>query len=129
MMRIGELSKRTGFSRDAIRLYERQGLITAHEREAGNNYKSYPETAAITLDVIKDAREAGISLADLSVLLSQLAAADNDDMDGDAFLANKINEVRQRIESSQRFLQTLLDARAALAIAHLPKNPGDPEIR
>ncbi len=117
-MRIGELAKRTGLSRDAIRFYEREGLITAStSREASNNYKDYPEDAVMTLEVIRDAQSAGMSIADLAILLSQLSAEAGEDFDGDAFLATKIAEVEARIEGSERFLKTLKDTRAALAIA------------
>ena len=79
-MRIGELSRRTGFSRDAIRFYERQGLIAAQEnREETNNYKSYPEDAVMTLEVVRDAQAAGLSIGDLAIFLSQLAAEDAED--------------------------------------------------
>ena len=119
-MRIGELSKRTGFSRDAIRFYEREGLIQAEGvREAGNNYKSYGPDAVMTLEVVKDAQAAGLSVADLSILLTQLAAEDAEDFDGDAFLAAKIAEVEARIEASRRFLVTLEETREALKIAPL----------
>lgn len=117
-MRIGELSRRSGFSRDAIRFYEKQGLIAAEEnREETSNYKSYPEDAVMTLEVVRDAQSAGMSIGDLSVLLSQLAAESGDDFDGDAFLAAKIGEVEARIAASERFLQTLRETRHALAIA------------
>ncbi|MGC3939093.1 MerR family transcriptional regulator [Roseobacter sp. EG26] len=116
-MRIGELSKRSGFSRDAIRLYEKQGLIPVCGREGGNNYKTYPEEAIMTLEVVRDAQAAGVSIGDLAILLSQLDAADGDDLDGDAFLASKIEEVQARIDASLRFLKTLEDTRQALAIA------------
>ncbi len=117
-MRIGELAKRTGLSRDTIRFYERQGLIRAEEnRELSNNYKSYPEDAVLTLDVVRDAQSAGLSLTDLTVFMSQLVAEDAEDFDGDAFLAAKIAEVEARISASKRFLKTLKDTRHALAIA------------
>ena len=119
-MRIGELSKRTGFSRDAIRFYEREGLIRAESaREAGNNYKSYGPDAVMTLEVVKDAQAAGMSVADLSILLTQLAAEDAEDFDGDAFLDAKIAEVEERIEASRRFLEILNETREALKVAHL----------
>ncbi len=119
-MRIGELAKQTGFSRDAIRFYEREGLIRAESaREAGNNYKSYGPDAAMTLEVVKDAQAAGMSVADLSILLTQLAAEDAEDFDGDAFLAAKITEVEARIAASQRFLEVLNETRKSLKVAHL----------
>lgn len=119
-MRIGELAKRTGFSRDTIRFYERNGLIQADAREGDNNYKSYSEAAVEALEVVRDAQAAGMSVGDLSILISQLTAEDSDDFDGDAFLSRKIAEVEGRIEASRRFLETLKQTRKALAIAHLP---------
>ena len=117
-MRIGELSRRTGFSRDAIRFYEKNGLLEAYEsREKTSNYKSYPEDAILTLEVIRDAQAAGMSIGDLSIFLSQLVAEVDGDFDGDAFLASKIEEVEARITASERFLQTLRETRHALAIA------------
>ncbi len=114
-MRIGELSRRVGVSRDAIRLYERRGLITSRTDDAGaNNYRIYPEDAVLTVELIRDAQAAGVTLADLSILIGQLSAADGDDFDGDAFLRDKIAEVEARIAQSQRFLETLKTTRQAL---------------
>lgn len=118
-MRIGELSKRSGFSRDTIRLYERSGLIGSQSREANNNYKDYPDSALITLEVVRDAQSAGISISDLSLLLRQLECADPLDFDGDAFLAKKIEEVQSRIEAATRFLEMLLQARDGFEAAAL----------
>lgn len=116
-MRIGELSKRTGFSRDAIRFYERSGLFQAHAREVGNNYKDYPDSAIFALEIVRDAQAAGMSIEDLTLFLKQLDAHDNDHFDGDEFLAKKIQEIETRIAASKRFLKTLKQTRQALAKA------------
>ena len=71
----------------------------------------------MTLEVVRDAQAAGLTLTDLTVFMSQLAAEDAEDFDGDAFLAAKIEEVGARISASKRFLKTLKDTRYALAIA------------
>ena len=113
-MRIGELARLSGVSRDSIRFYERQGLISATEREGENNYKSYPDDAVMTLEVIRDAQAAGLSIGDLSIFLSQLGAENCEDFDGDTFLAEKIAEVEARLEGSRRFLDILMETRAAL---------------
>ncbi len=118
-MRIGQLAKQTGFSRDAIRFYEKQGLLTATAREGDNNYKSYQEDALLTLQVIRDAQAAGMSIGDLSIFLSQLNAEDSEAFDGDAFLASKIAEVEARLASTSRFLDTLRQTRDALRRAPL----------
>ena len=116
-MRIGELSKRSGFSRDAIRFYERSGLFQASAREVENNYKDYPESAVFALEIVRDAQAAGMTIEDLTMFLNQLDAQDSENFDGDAFLAQKIEEVEKRIEASSRFLNTLKQARVALEYA------------
>lgn len=41
-MLIGELSKKTGLSKDTIRFYEKLGLIAASDRQPGTKlYKEY----------------------------------------------------------------------------------------
>ncbi|MCR9236322.1 MAG: MerR family transcriptional regulator [Alphaproteobacteria bacterium] len=116
-MRIGELSKKAGVSRDTIRFYEKQGLLQCQAREAENNYKSYPEDAIMTIAVIRDAQAAGMSIGDLTVFLSQLYAAYGDGFDGDAFLKEKIQETEERVAASARFLEVLKQTRTALKIA------------
>ena len=116
-MRIGELSKRADVSRDTIRFYERHGLIqSAVNPGASNSYRIYPEDAVLTLEVIRDAQAAGLSISDITLFLSQFMSQ-NDAADGDAFLDAKIAEVSQRLEAGHRFLQTLEQTRSALARA------------
>ncbi|MEP1696658.1 MAG: MerR family transcriptional regulator [Paracoccaceae bacterium] len=116
-MRIGELAKKSGVSRDTIRFYEKQGLLQCEAREAENNYKSYPEDAVMTIAVIRDAQEAGMSIGDLTVFLSQLHTAYVGDFDGFIFLDKKIRETEERIAASERFLNVLQKTRSALEIA------------
>ena len=115
-MRIGELAKRSGVSRDTLRFYERQGLIrSAPGPDATNSYRDYPDEALITLEQIADAQAAGISIADLAILLGQLEAADPETFDAEAFLQERIDEVQARIGRAERFLDSLKRAKAALA--------------
>ena len=115
-MRIGELARRSGLSRDTLRFYERQGLIRSGPGpDNTNSYRDYPEDALITLEQIADAQAAGISIAELVMLLGQLDAADPDSFDGEAFLQDRIDEVEARIARAERFLDSLKQAKAALA--------------
>ncbi|WP_171181559.1 MerR family transcriptional regulator [Ruegeria sp. HKCCD8929] len=123
-MRIGELARRSGLSRDTLRFYERQGLIaSAPGAEATNSYRDYPEEALIALEQIADAQAAGMSIADLAILLGQLEAADPDSFDGEAFLQERIEEVEARIERAERFLDSLRQAKAALAAPPVRRGP------
>lgn len=72
-MRIGELSARSGLTRDTIRFYERNGLLTsAPGEEATNNYRDYSEHTLMLLQFLHGAREAGLSIADLRELSEAL---------------------------------------------------------
>ncbi|KIN79553.1 MerR family transcriptional regulator [Sulfitobacter mediterraneus] len=114
-MRIGELAKRAKVSRDTIRFYERHGLIRSGvDPEAGNSYRIYPEDAVLTLDVIRDAQAAGLSIADISMFLAQFMAQSPEAEAGQGFLEAKIVEVRARQEAGARFLQMLEQTKAAL---------------
>ena len=115
-MRIGELSKQSGLSRDTIRFYERRGLIASVPETGGSNsYRDYPDDLLAALAWIKEAQDAGLTLDDLTVLMRQLAEFDtDDDFDGIAFLDEKIGEVETRIKRSRKFLATLRQTRSAL---------------
>jgi MerR family copper efflux transcriptional regulator len=69
-MLIGQLSKRTGFSKDTIRYYEKIGLIILPKRSRmDNNYKDYPEELVYTLNAIRKYKELGFTLEEIRELL------------------------------------------------------------
>lgn len=67
-MKIGELSKLTGLTTSRIRFYEKAGLIKAVTRQA-NGYRTYPQEAAVILEIIDSAQRAGFSLEQVRHLL------------------------------------------------------------
>lgn len=117
-MRIGELAKQSSVSRDTIRLYERHGLISSRPSSSpSNNYRIYPDDAALTLDLIREAKAAGFTLAELRQFIATLENAADPDFDSDAFLDRKISEVECTIAQSRRFLRTLRQTKDALNVA------------
>lgn len=72
-MLIGELSGRCGFSRDTIRFYEKQGLISIGRKERRfNNYKEYSEETLQRLMSIKLIKSFGFTLNEASELLDMI---------------------------------------------------------
>lgn len=102
-MLIGELSKATGFSRDTIRFYEKQGLIKlSRKNRKANNYKDYPEEVLKKLLTIKRLKGYGFTLnesSDLIVLMEENMAdcyTVNEKVTGKVkAIEEKINELTQ----------------------------------
>jgi len=113
-MRIGELSRRTGLSRDTIRFYERHGLIASTpSTESSNDYRDYPEELIEQLDMIMQAREAGLGIADLQTLTRFLDDPASG-FDAKDFLDGKIAEVEHTIRQARKLLMLLKQTRQAL---------------
>lgn len=116
VMRIGEVSARSGLSRDTIRFYERNGLINSTKgKERTNTYRAYDPDVVARLQMVREAQNAGFSIAELKMFLRQLEYVDGNTFDADTFLQNKIAEVEHRIARAQLFLGTLRSTRQALA--------------
>ena len=115
-MRIGELAKRTGLSRDTIRFYEREGLIASEAPvEATNSYRDYPEALVERLKMIMEARDAGFSVSELAELVAFMAAAGTGGFDADDYLDEKIAKLKHTIAQAEKLLAVLQQTKDALA--------------
>jgi len=70
-MKIGELAKIGGVSTQAVRFYEREGLLPDPPRTAGG-YRDYGDAALGNLVFIREAKAVGFTLREIK----QLAGAD-----------------------------------------------------
>jgi MerR family mercuric resistance operon transcriptional regulator len=68
-MQIGQISKQTGVSIDAIRFYERNGLLAAPPR-SGGGFRLYSSTHLSTLQFICNLQTLGFSLNEIREFLS-----------------------------------------------------------
>lgn len=74
-MLIGELSKRSGLTRDAIRFYERQGYIKVGWRERRvNNYKEYSDDVLRRLLLFKKIKSYGFTLNEAAEIVALIDA-------------------------------------------------------
>lgn len=107
-MLIGELSKRTGFSHDTIRFYERKGLIQMNKKERrNNNYKEYPEAVYDKLVLIRTIKALGFTLNEIDAFIKAWGDEDASCLHLTHHLTEKINRVDQQIELLQRIRQKL----------------------
>ncbi len=67
-MLIHELSKKTGVTPHTIRYYEKYGLIKGKRRTdvRSNNYFHYDDETVEKLEIIRDAKAIGFTLAEIS---------------------------------------------------------------
>ncbi|HWA33796.1 MAG TPA: MerR family transcriptional regulator [Cyclobacteriaceae bacterium] len=97
-MLIGELSKRTGFSHDTIRFYEKKGLIKVDRKaRRENNYKEYPEAVYEQLVLIKTVKDLGFTLNEVDDFVKAWSEANASCTNLSHYLTEKINYVDQQI--------------------------------
>jgi len=68
---VGEVSEMTGFTINALRHYDKIGLVKPAVVNENSNYRYYSQDQLFLFDVIKYAQEAGMSLKEISEILNQ----------------------------------------------------------
>ena len=109
-LKIGEVAERGGVSLQAIRYYEREGLLPKPPRLA-SGYRMFPDTAVRRVQFIKRAQELGFSLAEIRELLSLRENADAGAQDMRERARVKIADIEQKIRK-QRAMKSALNALA-----------------
>ena len=109
-LKIGEVAERGGVSLQAIRYYEREGLLPKPPRLA-SGYRMFPDTAVRRVQFIKRAQELGFSLAEIRELLSLRENADAGAQDMRERARAKVADIEQKI----RRLRAMKSALNALA--------------
>ncbi|MBB5206345.1 DNA-binding transcriptional MerR regulator [Inhella inkyongensis] len=102
-MRIGELATHSGLSREALRFYERIGLLRA--RRLPNGYRDYPPQSLALLRLVRQAQGLGFSLAEVRQALQEGGSAE----DVGAWLQAKLGETEARLADLQGLRQQLLE--------------------
>lgn len=112
-MKIGQISTKTGVSRDTVRLYDKLGLLTNITRPYEfNNYKEYGEENVYRIGMIKEMQRIGLKLRECKGIIDALV---NDEMNIDdrkLFIQSKIKQTNDQIKSLRqikKFLQEHLD--------------------
>jgi DNA-binding transcriptional MerR regulator len=117
-MRIGEVALATEVSCDALRFYEKRGLIRAGRD--GNGYRRYaPETVQV-VGYIRMAQRLGFSLAEIGENLPALWDAEDPELAVAQLLMDKVKTIDERIDELQALRAGLL----ARVQAACPLAPG-----
>lgn len=97
-MQIGELSKKSGFSRDTIRFYEKIGLIKLEDGDRDRyQFKDYSEGVLRRLEAIRKMKEYGFTLQETRGLFVLFEEGVLDDTRGRRYVERKIQRIDQQI--------------------------------
>ena len=107
-MLIGELSQKSGLSRDTIRFYEKHGLIRVMKKERrDNNYKEYSEEILQRLLIIKRVKAFGFTLKEVSDILELIEL-------NEATCNNVSHKVSDKVKSLDDKISELVQIRSLL---------------
>lgn len=101
-MLIGEVAKKTGFSRDTIRFYEKIGVIGKNLPRGENRYRQYCDSDILRLQRIKKIKAYGFTLAEIKKILE---AWETDTVTCDHMLKiarEKTREIEKKIKELER---------------------------
>ena len=109
-LKIGELAVQTGYTVEAIRYYEREGLLPAPAR-SGGNYRLYRGAHLERLQFIRHCRSLDMALDEIRSLLTFRDQPDRSCGDVNALLDKHIIDVADRIAQLKQLQQQLLGLR------------------
>lgn len=120
MLLIGELARRTGTKVETVRFYEREGLLPAPKRTAGN-YRAYSDRHLNRLSFIRRARNLGFTMDQVRELLDLADDASRSCAAVDAIASSHVTEINRKIadlNALREELVRLLDQCEQGTIAH-----------
>lgn len=107
-MRIREIAERSGLAVDAIRHYERTGLLPPPAR-GNNNYRRYGDADLQRLHFIRNCRALDMSLPEVRQLLDAIDSPRDDCAPVDALVAEHLRHVRERIAALRQLERQLTE--------------------
>jgi DNA-binding transcriptional MerR regulator len=99
-LQIGQVAQKTGLSIDAIRFYEKEGLVPRPARTQGG-YRLYRQREVADLEFIQKAQQLGFSLKEIRELFSIQRHPQETCVHVRNLIAQKLAVVRGKIEELQ----------------------------
>ncbi|WP_044842271.1 MerR family transcriptional regulator [Thalassomonas viridans] len=102
-MKISELCKQTGLSKDGIRHYEQLGLIHSQRKPAGTRYyQDYDENSIVRIEIIQCGKSCGFTLKEIKNIFD---CTDNDELslaELRPFLLQKLAELDLKVAEIEK---------------------------
>ena len=102
LMLVGELSQKTGLSKDTIRFYEKVGLLDATINRGENNYRHYSDEALDRLTFIRRGKALGFTLSEIKKAVDEWDTLSQSD---------KVQITRRKVEEVDKKIRQLQEDR------------------
>ncbi|HZI19094.1 MAG TPA: heavy metal-responsive transcriptional regulator [Pyrinomonadaceae bacterium] len=112
LMKIGEVARRSGVGVEALRFYEKSGLLDARARtEAG--YRLYDESALERLNFIRRAQTLGFTLTEIRQIIADSRAGQSPCAEVREVVRRRLAELDERMREMRRYRDQLAATLAA----------------
>ena len=101
-MKIGEVSQASGIGIEALRFYERSGLL-GNPARSQSGYRLYDESILERLSFIKKAQTLGFSLEEIKKVINDAGSGASPCDDVREIVWRRLREVEERIKEMQRY--------------------------
>jgi len=106
MLKIGEVSKCSGIGIEALRFYEKSGLIDKPAR-TDSGYRMYDARVLERLSFIKQAQVLGFSLDEIKRIIDEKRAGQSPCAEVRELVRLRLRELDERMQEMQRYRQEL----------------------
>jgi DNA-binding transcriptional MerR regulator len=107
-LKIGEVSKESGIGIDALRFYERSGLLGKPVRSE-SNYRLYDEGVLERLAFIKKAQTLGFSLDEIGRIIADAQSGASPCEDVREIVRRRLGELDERMREMKRYRKELAE--------------------
>lgn len=109
MLKIGEVSKLSGIGIEALRFYEKSGLLSRPSRTV-SGYRMYPREVLERLSFIKRAQMLGFSLDEVKQIIAESAAGQSPCRHVREIVRHRLEELDERMAQMRRYRKELAAA-------------------
>jgi MerR family mercuric resistance operon transcriptional regulator len=105
-LKIGEVARLSGIGIEALRFYERSGLLGRPGR-TGSGYRAYDRAVLQRLDFIKRAQVLGFSLDEIKRIIADKQAGKSPCREVREIVRNRLAELDERMKEMRRYRNEL----------------------
>lgn len=105
-LKIGEVAKQSGIGIEALRFYERSGLLGRPGRTQ-SGYRVYDEAVLQRLDFIKRAQVLGFSLSEIKQIIADKEAGKSPCLEVREIVRHRLEELDERLKEMRRYRREL----------------------